>query len=47
MSRFYDERESDELLQLERELCPDCNGLNIDLVSDTGGSCPSCFGGYR
>lgn len=29
-----------------RRLCPDCRGTGLDYLTDSGGSCPSCYGGY-
>jgi hypothetical protein len=47
--RDRDERDRDEDEQeREREICPDCHGTTLNLIDpEDGGSCPSCFGGYR
>lgn len=36
----------DEQADEEMQVCPYCNGTNMDLDGDSGGGCTHCFNGY-
>lgn len=38
--------ELDSPEEQEQQVCPYCNGTNMDLDGDSGGGCTHCFNGY-
>ena len=49
---YMDNPDEPEEAEQERErrpgrvICPYCNGYDLDMDGDSGGSCTHCFGGY-